>query len=145
MTITSNCLKSSDSEAGGGGGFERPRRDKRPRVRREARCDRSIAHSGAIIIAKRSRTLRRGKYVIFAWILPVINGGVITPQRRARDRLSAAIRQLGLLSIIPHPLRSHADTDTDTLTKLELTVSRGGLQHCGDVLRPLWLLMAEFE
>jgi len=27
----------------------------------------------------------------------------------------------------------------------ELTVSRGGLQHCGDVLRPLWLLIAEFE
>lgn len=25
-----------------------------------------------------------------------------------------------------------------------LTVSRGGLQHCGDVLRPLWLLVAEF-
>ena len=33
----------------------------------------------------------------------------------------------------------------DKLLKLKLTVSRGGLQHCGDVLRPLWLLIAEFE
>lgn len=40
------------------------------------------------------------------------------------------------------PSYDRADRFSKTI---RLTVSRGGLQHCGDVLRPLWLLMAEFE